>query len=174
MYHPLPDVERREDVCGGFQVSATTRQAGWRVQGESAIRSARVPKRRRVLVVDDEPMIGATLRVVLADEYDVMVVDSGREARRVLEADPAFDAILCDLMMSDVSGMELYEWVRATSAALADRMIFMTGGAYTERARRFLESTANARIDKPFDTDELLDLMRRGVPDTAVSSQGAS
>jgi DNA-binding NtrC family response regulator len=104
-------------------------------------------------------MMGTTLRVALSERHEVQVVDSGHDARRILEDNPRFDAIVCDLMMPDISGMELYQWLHARVPALADRMIFMTGGAYTDSARDFLDRVGNPRVQKPFDVDELIDLV---------------
>jgi CheY-like chemotaxis protein len=63
--------------------------------------------------------------------------------------------ILCDLMMPRMSGMELYAEVLKISPEQAERMIFMTGGAFTPRAREFLDTTTNPRVDKPFDAASL-------------------
>ncbi len=140
----------------GSRVPAVAALAEARHSSGWAVRHA---PEKRVLVIDDEPMIGTTLRVVLADDYDVAVVQSGTAARELLERDRAFDTLLCDLMMVDVSGMDLHAWLSERDPPLASRMIFMTGGAYTDRARSFLRRVDNPRIDKPFDTDELLKLI---------------
>ena len=107
-------------------------------------------RRTRVLVVDDEPMICEVIRMMLEDKYDVAVAASGLVAKKKLEADaPSFDVILCDLMMGDLSGIELYRWLRATRPRIASRMAFMTGGAYTPEARQFVDATPARFIDKP-------------------------
>ncbi|MFW5924678.1 MAG: response regulator [Myxococcota bacterium] len=113
----------------------------------------------RVLVIDDEPMMGTTLRMALADQHDVVILRSGTEAHRLLTDDHDFDAVVCDLMMPDVSGMELHAWLSDRAPSLAQRMIFMTGGAYTDDARRFLERVGNPHMQKPFDVKDLLDLV---------------
>jgi CheY-like chemotaxis protein len=111
--------------------------------------------RGRVLIVDDEPLIGTTLKVLLAD-HDVVVATTGIEAQRLLQNDGDFDVILCDLMMPGISGIDLHAWALARNPALARRMVFMTGGAFTERARKFLVEVSNPRLDKPFDPPELV------------------
>jgi DNA-binding response OmpR family regulator len=121
----------------------------------------RPTRQSRVLVVDDEPMMGTTLRMAMAEAHEVVFVQSGEAARALLDRDGDFDAIVCDLMMPDVSGMELHTWLGAHNAELAARMIFMTGGAYTDASRRFLDAVDNPHIQKPFDVDELLDLVDR-------------
>jgi DNA-binding NtrC family response regulator len=123
--------------------------------------AAEARKRGRVLIVDDEPLIGTTLRVLLGDEHDVVLAGSVTEAQGVLEVDDAFDAILCDLMMPRVSGMELYRWLIERDPQLASRMVFMTGGVFTDAAKEFLEGVDNARMQKPFDHDALLSVLRK-------------
>jgi CheY-like chemotaxis protein len=114
----------------------------------------------RVLIVDDEPLIGTTLKVLLADDHDVEFASSGAAARSLLEEEHDYDVVLCDLMMPGVNGMELYAWLRNADPALSRRMVFMTGGVFTEEARTFLDAVPNARIEKPFDHDVLLQIIR--------------
>lgn len=115
-------------------------------------------RRPRILIVDDEPMIGTTLRVLLSDEHEVVLAESGASARQELERDD-FDLILCDLMMPGISGMDLHRWVAESAPRSAGRMVFMTGGVFTEDARQFLDQVPNRRIEKPFDTRDLLRLI---------------
>ena len=63
--------------------------------------------------------------------------------------------MVCDLMMADVSGMAVYDAVRRARPELADRFVFMTGGAYTDEARAFLERVTAPRLEKPFDVADL-------------------
>lgn len=106
-------------------------------------------------MIDDEPLIGATLQILL-DEHDVTTVTSGRTARDLLSGGARFDVILCDLMLGDVSGMEISRWLERTEPQLADRIVFMTGGAFTDEAREFLRRVpAGRRIEKPFSTGDI-------------------
>ena len=61
--------------------------------------------------------------------------------------------------MPDMSGSEMYETVRERWPELAQRFIFITGGACSPEARRFLESPGLAFIHKPFQVAELLELI---------------
>ena len=126
----------------------------------STEKPARREHRRRLLIVDDEPHLARTLQILLGDEHDVDVVTSGSAARARLESDPGFDAILCDLAMRDVSGMDLHDWLSRERPLIAARMIFMTGGAYTPEARAFLDRVPNPRVEKPFRLEELQALVR--------------
>lgn len=118
-------------------------------------------RRLRVLVVDDDPAVANGLRRTLRD-HEVVVVRSGREAvRRVVETVPAFDVIVCDLMMPEVSGMDVYEQLLEQRPSAALRMVFVTGGAFTPRAREFLDRVSRPRLNKPYDAEELRRLVRR-------------
>ncbi|MBX3468387.1 MAG: response regulator [Planctomycetes bacterium] len=119
--------------------------------------------RGRILVVDDEPMVLASFRRILAREHDVTSVGSAEEALRLLDAGASFDVILCDLMMPGTSGMDLYERLRGKAPDQAERMVFMTGGAFTARARSFLDQVKNPWFEKPFDVSKLMGLVEHRV-----------
>jgi CheY-like chemotaxis protein len=80
-----------------------------------------------------------------------------------MESGQRFDVLLCDLMMPGMDAPALYDELCKVAAAQAERMVFMTGGAFTIRARDFLERVPNARVDKPFDVGALLALVRARV-----------
>jgi PAS domain S-box-containing protein len=119
---------------------------------EPAVRSAPRPATTlRVLVVDDEPLIGRVVEQVLAG-HQVVSETSARAALGRLQAGETFDRILCDLMMPDMSGMELFQQLPPD---LQKQVVFLSGGAFTERARDFLARVPNRRLEKPFDTEAL-------------------
>lgn len=123
--------------------------------------------RARVLVVDDERRLAETFRLALRDEHDVTIVHSGREALDLILGDPAFDVVLCDLMVPDLPGPEIYDRVVAENPERARRFVFITGGAYTPAARAFLERVGNPRLEKPFPLSEIARLIAEltgGVP----------
>jgi PAS domain S-box-containing protein len=117
---------------------------------------------RHLLIVDDEPRVAQTIARLL-DGHEVTIATSGRAAIAMLEKTP-FDVILCDLMMRDVSGVDVYESVRASRPGLEKRIVFMTGGAFTPRASEFLESVDCPCIEKPFQIEDLLVLFDRVDP----------
>jgi len=128
--------------------------------------SATTGSRRRgaVLVVEDEQAVGRMLQKLLSVNDSVMWVASGSEALSRIKEEPPFDLILCDLMMPEMTGMDFYAALATRSEALARRVVFMTGGAFTPKAREFLDRVDNARIDKPVDIKRLRQLV-----DTAVT-----
>ncbi len=108
------------------------------------------PRRVRILVVDDEPLVGTVLRRTLS-EHDVTVLHSARAALERLERGEAYDVIISDLLMPGTSGMDLHRAVAARDPDLARRFVFLTGGAYTPAARAFLEREGVEWLEKPFD-----------------------
>jgi two-component system cell cycle sensor histidine kinase/response regulator CckA len=113
--------------------------------------------RPRVLVVDDEPALLVAFARHFADEYDMVTAPGARQALDILRDDERFDAVLADLMMADLTGIDLYEAVRENHPGLERRFLFMTGGVYTQRAQNFLSTVSNRCIEKPFDPGELLE-----------------
>ncbi|AKQ69891.1 sensor histidine kinase/response regulator [Myxococcus hansupus] len=109
----------------------------------------RVP-RGRVLVVDDEPAVGRVLQRILRG-HQVDVACSGRQALELLDQGLEPDAVLCDVMMPDLTGRDVYEAVRREYTGLERRFVFVSGGAFTTGARDFLASIPNLLLEKPFD-----------------------
>jgi CheY-like chemotaxis protein len=125
------------------------------------------PRRARVLAVDDEPHVLRSIERALR-AHEVVVADCGRDALTRLATDTAFDLILCDLMMGDMTGMDVHTELARRSASLAGRMVFMTGGVFTEGAREFLAGVPNACIEKPFDVTALRAMVQTAVQTAAV------
>jgi PAS domain S-box-containing protein len=120
-------------------------------------------RRPRVLVVDDEELIGRAIAGILRKRFDVTTATHADQARALL-AEP-FDLILCDINMPELSGVDLYQQVTAERPELADRFVFITGGARTERDRAFVEAEADRVIGKPFDPRELLARLEQALGD---------
>jgi CheY-like chemotaxis protein len=127
--------------------------------GLSDIPKASRKDRARILIVDDEPLLGQTLTFAFSGRHDMVLATSGREALARLEENPAFDLVLCDLMMPDVSGTKVFEVVESAHPELVPRFAFMTGGAFTEKAQEFLERYRGRCIDKPFTISDVEHLL---------------
>jgi two-component system, cell cycle sensor histidine kinase and response regulator CckA len=113
----------------------------------------------RVLVVDDEVAIGATIRNALG-EHHVTVVQSAREALDLCAA-AEFDCILSDVSMPGMSGLELYEAIAHAGKGLARRLVFITGGALGEPQRAALAALDAPCLEKPFSLAALADVVRK-------------
>ena len=119
-------------------------------------------KGERVLVVDDEPRIVGFIERWLDDlGYQVRVLTRPEAVLELLRAEPdRYDLVMTDCLMPGMSGMDLHKALLKDAPDQAGRMVFMTGGAFTERARAFLDHVPNPSIGKPFLADELLGLVR--------------
>jgi CheY-like chemotaxis protein len=130
----------------------------------------------RILVADDEPAVARALKRALK-EYDVEVVADGASALAKW-AEASFDLMFCDLMMPGLMGSDVYAALRADGRGFHERLVFMTGGAFTAEARQFIEDVPNELVEKPFDVPAIQALARRLVTDlrgghAASMQQGA-
>jgi PAS domain S-box-containing protein len=128
--------------------------------GETVHRAPRqVPRpksRGRILVIDDEKELTDVTREGLAGFHDVMTTQDARQALEWIGSGARFDLILCDMMMPLMTGMEFHMRLATIVPEQADRIVFMTGGAFTPRAREFLARLPNLRLEKPFDLGHVL------------------
>ena len=127
----------------------------------------------RALALGDEAALGAHVlevrerRVAIDDARVGVHAAEGIEALAVLEHDHNFDLVICDLQMP-VDGIAVYDTLAKTAPAMVDRLVFISGGAVTVRAREFIARLQPRVFRKPLDMDALLsfvaDLSRRAAP----------
>jgi len=149
------------DVGKGTEFRITLPIAGPHIQPVTTkLPTTAVASRRgRVLVIDDEESLGQAIRRYLSVDHDVETVSSARVALDLLQAGARYDVILCDLMMPQITGIEVHGTVKKLDPKQADRIVFVTGGAFTDSARHFIDNTPNQRIEKPFDLKALRHLV---------------
>jgi two-component system, LuxR family, response regulator FixJ len=114
-----------------------------------------------VLVIDDEPVVGDAIRLVLRDAG--LRVTSVLDAETAL-AHPALDAcrvLICDLMLPGLSGLDALAAVHARRPRLP--VVLTTGYVTPDEERKALAAGALAFLPKPFDDSELLTLVRRAL-----------
>lgn len=121
--------------------------------------------RRRLLIIDDDVLVSRTLARLLGG-HEVAVASSGREALERLATDQAFDLVLCDLMMPDLTGMDVYEDVERNYPTLTKRFVFISGGGLTDRSRAFIERHSERVLPKPIDSRQLAKLLAQRAPDS--------
>jgi len=110
--------------------------------------------RLRVLIIDDELPFARSLARML-ESHDVDIASSGRLALEQL-AKKQYDVALCDVMMPDVTGIQLYEKLVDQANPVANRFLFMTGGVFSSEAQRFLDQVGTGRwMPKPIAMTEL-------------------
>jgi CheY-like chemotaxis protein len=110
--------------------------------------------RSKILIVDDEAPIARALGRALRT-HDVVVLDRAADALDAIRTGARFDAILCDLMMPEMTGEALHAALLDLAPDQAAAMIFLTGGATTSLALEFLARVPNARLEKPFELSTL-------------------
>ena len=112
----------------------------------------------RVLIVDDEQAMRRVLTRALEPRHHVVAVPSAAEALRRIEAE-TFDVVLCDMMMPEMNGMQLHGEICWRAPDLRERVVFVTGGAFTPATREFLETHAVRCLEKPFDIERLIQVI---------------
>ena len=115
-----------------------------------------VPARRpKALVVDDEESNAALVRRVLAGAgYDVESTTLSRRALVMIER-TAYDVVICDVKMPELSGQEVYGRVCQIRPEMARRFIFITGDIDGEDTREFLDQSRCSYFMKPFNLERL-------------------
>lgn len=121
-----------------------------------------VPPEGRILVIDaDEVVVDAVRRALRAK--DVTTLTSAADALALLRAGERFGAIISDMLMPNISGQALYEATLSLAPDQAARIVFLSGGAFTDRTQKFLASVPNARLDKPFIPSALRAVIRKTI-----------
>lgn len=119
--------------------------------------------RGRVLVVDDDPAVLGALRRALEREHEVIACGDPREAAGLIESGERYDVVFCDLMMPTLNGDALHARAVSKDRQLADRFVFITGGATRPALNDFLASVPNERLEKPFSIQNIRGIARRFV-----------
>jgi CheY-like chemotaxis protein len=115
----------------------------------------------RVLIVDDEPLIVRALGASIAHRAVVVGETTPERALARIMTEAPFDAIVCDVMMPGMTGVDLHQRVARDRPGAEARFVFVTGGTYTARTHEYLERVPNARLAKPLDVARLIDEIER-------------
>lgn len=118
-------------------------------------------KSKKVLIVDDEEGIRESLKLILSDHYDLVVTDSGEQALRLVESDPAIGLVLMDIKMPKVSGLDVLKEMKAKRPDL--NVIMVTGYKAVETASQASHLGASGYIIKPFKSEEILKTVKRNL-----------
>ncbi|HEX7840820.1 MAG TPA: ATP-binding protein [Kofleriaceae bacterium] len=112
-------------------------------------------RRPRVMIVDDEPRVAQALERMLHGEYDLILMSCGAKALEHITAGARFDAIITDVMMPNMTGIELFDRLEAMVPDQAARVIFLTGGVFTPQTQVRLEDSGTPQLQKPVTAEEL-------------------
>jgi CheY-like chemotaxis protein len=152
------DIRVRSEVGRGTTFEVVLRSSEEDAPAPPTVRasaSGEKGPRGRLMVIDDEPLLLATLSRTLAPEHEVEAFSGARAALERLRAGERYSLILCDVMMPEMTGVELYETLVRELPGQAGRMVFLTGGAFSEAAHVNLETTRRPCLDKPFEPEAL-------------------
>jgi PAS domain S-box-containing protein len=161
-----------KSLGGDIQVASATQQGtvfqvvlpsakGWRTTHRLPTQDPVVVERKRILVIDDDVRVGSALERALSSVANVeATADAGGVLGRLASGE-RWDLILCDLLMPEISGMDIYREALRIAPDAAACIVFMTAGAFTPRARAFLESVRNPCLEKPVDIGQLRSLVAR-------------
>jgi len=108
----------------------------------------------RILIVDDEPQIRRAMQRLLGKERTISLCANGAEALKRIVAGERFDVILCDILMPEMTGIELFDELKLHYPEQACRMVFISGGATSESVRAFLVKHRARVLAKPFQPAE--------------------
>jgi len=126
---------------------------------------------RRLAIVDDDARVAASLARLLGRSFDVATYSTVTDALAAWECGGAPDAVLCDLMMPDVSGADMFDLLTRTDPALARRTLFMTGGAVGAASTQFERAmlAVDRLVHKPVDAELVERLIERMTESTSVA-----
>lgn len=141
------DTERLSD---GPKVISSHRRLRW--TGE---------KKKTIWIVDDDPLVAHAMSRMLTGGYDVLVAKGPLDVLDRIAAGESFDALLCDLMMPEMSGIDLFNRIVAARPDLSRRMVFISGGMYTLEASEFATQPNRLFLEKPFTEPDLHEVIER-------------
>jgi CheY-like chemotaxis protein len=108
----------------------------------------------RILIVDDQPDMIRTLSRLLTSDADIASACSGAAALTLISGGERFDLVLCDIMMPGMTGLDLFDRVKAIDPTAAAVFVFTTGGIPADQQDR-LTATGARCLPKPCDIQEL-------------------
>jgi signal transduction histidine kinase/CheY-like chemotaxis protein/HAMP domain-containing protein len=123
--------------------------------------SARVLPGKKVLIVDDDMRNIFALSTVL-EEHDMIIVsaDNGRDAIRILQAQPDVDVVLMDIMMPEMDGIDTMREIRTIPQLKKLPIIAVTAKAMKGDREKCIEAGAWDYLSKPVDAEQLLAVLR--------------
>ncbi len=126
-----------------------------------ALQFENLVRNRRILVVDDEKYI-LDFFVEVFQMYPIQVdtASNGRAAMEKMQQTD-YDIIITDFKMPEMSGKELFDWVKSNRSHLANRIIFVTGDTVSPETRSFFEDRTNRYLAKPFKIEEVKEVIQK-------------
>ncbi|MBC7691790.1 MAG: response regulator [Methylotenera sp.] len=136
--------------------------------GSSAVTSASATRARgKVLIIDDDAALLEMTKFFISEDHEAVALTDAQDALDLLAKGQKFDCILCDLMMPTLNGIQFYQKVSEISPEHLSRILYVTGGSFTEETHAFLRKPEIRHLEKPFDTSHLRELVQEQVARTA-------
>ena len=126
----------------------------------------------RVLLVDDDAAVCRALSRMLQRQCRVTVAGSAQEALSLLDGGERFDAILCDIMMPETSGLDLVRTLETTHPLMAPKVVLMTGASMKDTVARFRQQLQSQLLFKPLSPQTVMDAL--SLVTEGVGSRGAA
>lgn len=121
----------------------------------------------RVLVVDDEPDIRLTMRLILERAgHEVREAVDGTEALRLVREMP--HVILLDIRLPDIDGLEVLRILKAEPSVASIPVVCVSAHSSGDTQKKAMDLGAVAYVNKPFDFDELRNVVAAAVRDLPV------
>jgi len=115
-----------------------------------------------IAVIDDDDIVGKSVERMLARHFTVHRFTEARAALQWLQTGERCDAVVCDLMMPVMGGIEFHAELNKAWPQLAARTVFATGGAFTARGQEFLAS-ARFTLEKPFEPGLVVSIVKKAL-----------
>lgn len=115
---------------------------------------------KRLIIIDDDQELLTVLKDIFSITYDCTIFYNAADALGAIKANNThYDCIICDMMMPIMNGIEFYEQLRIIQPALLSRVIFLTGGSYTQETDLFLNNPEIFYCEKPIQVKTIRSLV---------------
>ena len=151
-----------------FRVTLPVGQADVAAPDAAQFEHVDAQRRGTVMVIDDDVLVRSFVHRALSTAHEVSVETCGEDGLKRIQRGERFDLILCDVMMPQMTGLELYDLVSEIAPEQPKRIVFITGGAFSGSMQQVLEATGNPRLDKPFHADRLRELVDEVIDGCAI------
>jgi CheY-like chemotaxis protein len=112
-------------------------------------------KRGTILIVDDEPAIVRSIRRILEKKHDILAATSAGEALKIINSGRQIDILILDVFMPEISGIDLAKTLKKQSVALAQKIIFITGGSADREISEYMAESDTPVLEKPINIEVL-------------------
>ena len=116
---------------------------------------------KKILICDDEEGVRESLKLILGDLYDLIIVDGGEQALHILENTQDIKLIFMDIKMPKVNGIDVLTEIKSRFSSI--KVIMVTGYRSVETAAEASRLGASGYIIKPFKSEEILETVRKNL-----------